>query len=170
MRLKDLSDDLAEGQKREPERRDESASRPVVEIWIDGGCRGNPGKGAWAAVIYDGPKPKGVWGAEPEAPPKRMQLWAAIEALKVLEEPRQVRVHSCSVDLIHAFQKGWLHEWEHNGWRTPSNRPIVHQDLWHELLALTRRHQATWWVAGQDGVPANTRCHDLLLLALNQTG
>ena len=151
--------------------RDESISKRVVNIWIDGENFWGSDKGVWAAVIYDGPKPKEMWGTEPEASSKRMQLRAAIEALKVLEEPRRVRVVSCSVDIVYAFREGWFYEWERNGWRTTRrNRPIVHQDLWHELLALTRRHQATWWVAGQDGVPANTRCHDLLQLALNQTG
>jgi ribonuclease HI len=172
MRLKDLSDDLAEGQKPEPERRDESASRPVVEIWTDGGCRGNPGKGAWAAVIYDGPKPKEVWGAEPETTNNRQELRAAIEALKALEEPRRrVRLHSDSAYLVNPFHEGWVYNWERNGWRTAAKKPVKNGDLWRELLGLTRRHQVEFVkVAGHAGVPANERCHALVQLAMDRGG
>ena len=169
--LKDFAGELTTGPKPESEQREESTFKPVVEVWTDGGCRGNPGKGAWAAVIYEGPRPKEVSGAEPETTNNRQELRAAVEGLKALEESRRVRLHSDSAYLINAFQKDWVYNWERNGWRTAKNKPVQNADLWRELLALTRRHQVkVSKVAGHAGVPANERCHAPVQLAMDRGG
>lgn len=165
----DVSGETLEVPKLESKRAADGSSKPVVLIWTDGGCRRNPGKGAWAAVIYDGPKPKEVWGTEPETTNNRMELQAAIEALKALEEPRRVKLHSDSAYLVNAFHEGWVYNWERNGWRKADKKPVQNADLWRELLALTERHQVKLMkVTGHAGVPANERCHNLVQVAMDR--
>ena len=69
------------------------ATRPLIEVYTDGGCRGNPGVGGWAALIYEGPKPKEIWGVERLTTNNQMELRAAIEALRALEVPSKVRIY-----------------------------------------------------------------------------
>jgi hypothetical protein len=68
-------------------------TRPTIEVYSDGGCRGNPGVGAWAALIYEGPKPKEIWGVERLTTNNQIELRAAIEALRALEVPSKVRIY-----------------------------------------------------------------------------
>ena len=58
-----------------------------VDIYTDGGCRINPGPGGWAALIYEGPTPQEGYGAERDTTNQRMEIRAAIEGLKCLQEP-----------------------------------------------------------------------------------
>lgn len=86
----------------------------LVEIYTDGGCRGNPGPGGWAALVYQGPKPGEIYGAEKSTTNQRMELRAAIEGLRYLKEPSLVRLYSDSAYLLNALNKGWLTNWERN--------------------------------------------------------
>jgi ribonuclease HI len=84
-------------------------------------------------------------------------------ALKALEEPRQVKLHSEGAYLVNAFHEGWICNWERNGWRKADKKPVQNADLWRELLALTKRHDVEFAkIAGHAGVPANERCHVLV--------
>lgn len=138
-----------------------------IDIWIDGGCLGNPGKGAWAVVIYDGPKPTEISGSEPETTNNRMELRAAIEGLKRLGTRSKVRLFSDSAYLINCMNDGWYLKWERNGWKNSKKKPIENADLWRELLELSRCHDVKYRkVAGHRGVRANERCHHLVQLAM----
>jgi ribonuclease HI len=140
-------------------------------VYTDGGCRGNPGVGAWAALIYEGPEPKEIWGVERLTTNNRMELRAAIEALRALEEPSKVRLYSDSAYLIDAFNMGWLSNWEHNGWKTSAKKTVKNADLWWELLELARRHDVRWIkIEGHAGVGANERCQALVQLAIYRSG
>jgi len=125
----------------------------AVEIYTDGG---------WSAVlIYRGVE-KELSGGEKLTTNQRMELTAAIEALKALKEPCQVRLYSDSAYLVNAFQKCWLSRWELNGWMTAQKTPVENQDLWQDLLALTRKHQVEWIkVKGHADNLYNERCDRL---------
>ena len=140
-----------------------------VDVYTDGGCEGNPGRGGWAAVIYEGPSPVEIYGYEPKATNNRMELRAAIEALRHLEKPRQVRLYSDSEYLLNPLMKGWLARWETNGWRKADKKPVLNADLWRELLEAARPHEVEWIkVEGHAGIGANERCHDLVQLAIQR--
>jgi ribonuclease HI len=144
-------------------------ARPLIEVYSDGGCRINPGVGAWAALIYEGPKPKEIWGVEHLTTNNQMELRAAIEALRSLEGPSKVRLFSDSAYLVDAFNKGWLSNWERNGWRTANKKPVKNADIWRELAALTRKHDARFVkIDRHAGVGANERCHALVQLAISR--
>jgi ribonuclease HI len=57
-----------------------------IQIITDGACLGNPGPGGWAAILRFGSHTKEIFGCEPHTTNNRMELTAAIEALRTLKE------------------------------------------------------------------------------------
>lgn len=140
-----------------------------VTIYTDGACSGNPGPGGWGAVLIYGDKRKELSGAEPQTTNQRMELTAAIEGLKALKEPCQVRLHSDSAYLINAFRQGWLKRWQRNGWQTINKKPVENQDLWQELLQLTAQHRVEWVkVRGHSDNAENNHCDELARAAITR--
>jgi ribonuclease HI len=83
-----------------------------VQIYTDGACSGNPGDGGWAAILIFGEKEKGISGFEADTTNNKMELRAAIEALKSLKEPCEVELFSDSSYLVNGFEMGWLTNWK----------------------------------------------------------
>ena len=130
-----------------------------VEIYTDGACRGNPGKGGWGAILKYGDRIKEISGGERETTNNRMELTAAIEALKLLKEPCHVVLTSDSKYLIDAIQKKWLESWQKRGWRKADKSPVLNVDLWEALLEQLARHDVEFvWVHGHAGHEYNERC------------
>jgi ribonuclease HI len=133
----------------------------VVEIFTDGACRGNPGPGGWGALLrYDGLE-RELYGGELETTNNRMELQAAIEALKAL-------TRSCSVDLttdsvyVRSGITTWLEGWKKKGWKTAARKPVKNVDLWRALDEENQRHQVRWhWVKGHSGHAENERADEL---------
>ena len=130
-----------------------------VEIYTDGACRGNPGKGGWGAILKYGDRIKEISGGERETTNNRMELTAAIEALKLLKEPCQVTLTSDSKYLIDAIQKKWIDSWQKKGWKKADKSPVLNVDLWQALLEQLSRHEVEFvWVHGHAGHEYNERC------------
>ena len=133
-----------------------------VDIYTDGACRGNPGKGGWGAVLVYAGKEKELSGGEPMTTNNRMELTAAIEALSILKEPCEVTLTSDSKYLIDAITKGWAEGWRARGWKKGDRSPALNPDLWEKLLNLLAIHKVTFvWVRGHNGHPYNERCDQL---------
>jgi ribonuclease HI len=147
-------------------------SRSPVHIYTDGGCSPNPGLGGWAAVLISpnhNNYRKELRGAEPDSTNNRMELTAAIMALRALKRPCEVVVHTDSRYLRDAFKAGWLDKWTRNGWRTKDRKPVRNMDLWQELLRLSNTHTITWkWVKGHSTDPNNNRCDELVQIARSE--
>lgn len=145
-------------------------SLPDVTVYTDGACSGNPGPGGWAAVIIaDGAGGAGVEisGGETRTTNQRMELQAAIKALRALIGPSRVRLHSDSAYLINAFNLHWISRWRLNGWRTAAKKPVQNQDLWQELVELTSKHEVKWIkVKGHSDDYYNERCDRLARQAI----
>ena len=140
-----------------------------VIIYTDGACSGNPGPGGWAALLQHGPHERVVTGGEPNTTNNRMELQAAIEALRALKHPCRVTLHTDSAYLQKAFTAGWLKNWQRNGWRTSSKKPVENQDLWKELLELSERHQVEWVkVKGHADDDLNNRVDGLAVAAMQK--
>lgn len=137
-----------------------------VTIHTDGGCHGNPGPGGWAAVLTFGKFTRALSGAEPETTNNRMELTAAIEALKALKEPCIVEFYTDSQYLRHGITL-WIEGWKRNGWRTKSKEPVKNEDLWRALDQVRASHQIDWrWVKGHAGHAGNERCDQLATEAI----
>jgi ribonuclease HI len=132
-----------------------------LEIFTDGACKGNPGPGGWGAVIRYGKHEKEISGGDPDTTNNRMELSATIQALKILIEPCEVKLHTDSRYVIDGITK-WIHGWQRNGWKNASKQPVSNIDLWHGLIEATARHQVEWiWVKGHNGHPENERADRL---------
>lgn len=132
-----------------------------VEIYTDGACLGNPGPGGWAAVLQSGPHRRELSGAEPATTNNRMELSAAIAALKALRRPCEVVLYTDSRYVMQGMTE-WLAGWRRKGWRTASGKPVENRDLWEQLSEAAERHDVRWeWVRGHNGVPGNERADEL---------
>ncbi|MEZ5385079.1 MAG: ribonuclease HI [Prosthecobacter sp.] len=132
-----------------------------VVIHSDGGCHGNPGPGGWAAVLAYGKHRRELKGGVPATTNNRMELQAAIEALRILKEPCEIDFHTDSQYVRNGIRE-WISGWKRNGWRTSNKQPVKNADLWRELDAATARHTIHWhWVKGHAGHADNERCDEL---------
>ena len=138
----------------------------MIIIYTDGGCSPNPGLGGWAAVLISLSHDnyiKEISGAENNTTNNRMELTAALMALKELKNPSTVEIYTDSQYLKKAFTDGWLSNWQKNGWRTKSRTSVANVDLWKELLTVSSIHSVQWkWVKGHSDNQHNERCDELV--------
>jgi len=133
-----------------------------VEIYTDGACSGNPGPGGWGAILIYNEHKKEISGGEADTTNNRMELIAAIEALKMLKEPCSINIYTDSAYLCNAFSAGWLNNWSSNGWKTAKKEPVQNQDLWETLIRLCRVHNIKWnKVKGHSTNVLNNKCDEL---------
>ncbi|ODM30904.1 ribonuclease HI [Marinobacter adhaerens] len=128
----------------------------TINIHTDGACKGNPGPGGWGAVLEFDDKQLCIGGRENPTTNQRMELKAAVEALRHVEgSGHKIRLRADSQHV----QKGmseWLPNWKAKNWKNASKKPVANADLWKELDALAGRHSIEWlWVRGHSGDPGN---------------
>lgn len=132
-----------------------------VQIFTDGACKGNPGKGGWGALLRIGEHEKELVGSDPETTNNRMEMTATIRALEALTQPCKVTLHTDSKYVIDGITK-WVFGWQRKGWKTADNKPVKNEDLWRALLAAAQPHTVEWvWVKGHDGHVENERVDKL---------
>ena len=133
----------------------------IVEISTDGACSGNPGPGGWGAILRYGENEKELSGGAAETTNNRMELSAAIEALRALKRPSRVRIHTDSTYVKDGITK-WIVNWKRNGWRTAAKKPVKNVDLWQDLYDALKDHDVEWhWVKGHAGHSENERADAL---------
>jgi ribonuclease HI len=132
-----------------------------VIIYTDGGCDPNPGRGAWAALVMIDGKETELSGAEPATTNNRMELTAAIHALRSLKTSSQVDLYTDSIYLMKGITE-WISKWLVKNWRG-SNGPVLNKELWQSLLTETARHSIKWhWVKGHSTNRYNQRVDALV--------
>ena len=132
-----------------------------VEIFSDGACKGNPGPGGWGALLRYGDTEKPLCGGEKNTTNNRMELMAAIEGLRSLNEACEVELTTDSQYVRKGITE-WIKNWKKNGWKTASRKPVSNQDLWQRLDTAASCHQVHWhWVKGHAGHPGNERADEL---------
>jgi ribonuclease HI len=132
----------------------------VIDIYTDGACKGNPGRGGWGALLRCDGQERELFGGEASTTNNRMEMTAVIEALSALKGPSVVVVHTDSTYV----QKGiteWIHGWKARGWRTAAKEPVKNVDLW-KRLEVAALHEIDWrWVKGHAGHEGNERADAL---------
>lgn len=142
-----------------------------VDIYTDGACSGNPGPGGWGAILICRGVEKEISGGEKLTTNNRMELCAAIYALKCLKKPCDVTLYSDSAYLVNGFNAGWIVSWKRNGWKNSSKQTVSNIDLWQELDTLTGVHRVTWVkVKGHADNKYNNRCDALAVAATKKQG
>ncbi len=141
-----------------------------VIIYSDGACSGNPGPGGWGAVLIYGEHKKEISGGEIQTTNQRMELKAVLEALNALKvKGWEVLIHTDSAYVANAFSQGWIDNWQKNGWKNSRKEDVANQDLWQELLSLSKMNRLKFIkVKGHAGDPMNERCDELARGAIKE--
>ena len=135
--------------------------KPVVEIYSDGACSGNPGVGGYGAILRSGGKEKEISGCEAMTTNNRMELLAVISALEALKRHCSVRVMTDSTYVVKGMTE-WIDGWIRNKWRNSQKKEVLNRDLWERLLQAAKPHKIEWmWIKGHNGHPENERCDQL---------
>jgi ribonuclease HI len=143
-----------------------SNDKPSVEIFTDGACTGNPGPGGFAAMIRDQKGTRELSGCERKTTNNRMEMRAAIEALRELQQPSRVKMVTDSQYLVNGITR-WIFGWIKRNWVTSQQTPVLNRDLWETLWDLTQVHDIEWtWVKGHARHPENERCDRLARAAI----
>lgn len=139
-----------------------------VVIYTDGSCQGNPGPGGWAAILSAKDREKIVSGHEKYTTNNRMELMAAVEALRILKRTCNIKLYTDSTYLKQGMSI-WINNWRKNGWRGADKKPIKNQDLWLALDDMASRHRVEWhWVKAHCGHEPNERVDRLAKAALEK--
>lgn len=139
---------------------------PVVKLYTDGACSGNPGPGGIGAILVCGDKRREISAGFQHTTNNRMELLAVISGLEALNRPCRVRVYSDSQYLVKAIKERWVYKWAKNGWMRTRTAPALNSDLWSRLLSLMKEHEVEFeWVRGHSGHPENERCDNLAVKA-----
>ena len=148
----------------------------TITIFTDGSSRGNPGPGGYAAVIiFPENNNRGelkvesvkwkvaeIGGGEAHTTNNRMELTAAIEALKQIKDLRiKITVFSDSAYVINGIPK-WVFGWQKNNWISSLKKPVENRDLWEKLFSVTVGKKIEWkYLGGHVGIVGNERCDEI---------
>lgn len=138
----------------------------MYEVYTDGSCLGNPGRGGWAAISNDFK----LCGSQPNTTNNIMEMTAIIKALEqcIWMEKKEVCIITDS-NYVKQGITSWIHNWKKNGWRTAAKKEVKNKELWIELDSLIQIHSITWdWVKGHSGHPENERADLLANVAIEE--
>tara|TARA_B100001057_G_C22682491_1_gene884321 strand:- start:142 stop:567 length:426 start_codon:yes stop_codon:yes gene_type:complete len=136
-----------------------------IEIYTDGACSGNPGKGGWAAVILNGKTSQSsISGGENNTTNNRMELMAPIMALKKIKEKNEITIYTDSKYVKEGITE-WIKKWKLNNWRNSNRKPVKNKDLWIKLDNLCQKNKVNWkWVKAHAGNKMNNLADELAVL------
>jgi ribonuclease HI len=130
-------------------------------MYADGACKGNPGVGGWGVFLAFGEHEKSLCGGELHTTNNRMELLAVIQGLKILKRACNVHIYTDSV-YVHKGMTEWLSAWQARGWKTSDKKPVKNEDLWRELVDVSKQHTIQWhWVKGHSGNEGNEKADEL---------
>ena len=139
-----------------------------VQLITDGACVGNPGPGGWACILRHGNQKREMYGYAPLTTNNRMELTAAIEGLRALNQSCEVEVITDSEYVKNGITQ-WIHGWKRKGWLTSAKKPVMNSDLWRELDEEVSRHKTTWtWTKGHAAHDDNNRADELAAMAARE--
>lgn len=145
-------------------------SRDDIIIYTDGGCRGNPGLGAWASILIS-EKYKlrlEIGESNENTTNNKMEVAAAINALKRLKRSHNIKLFSDSAYLINAMNS-WIKIWLKNGWKKSDKKPVENKELWLELIKLASKHSISFIkVKGHANVKENERADEIVNMLMDE--
>jgi ribonuclease HI len=145
---------------------DAHSAVPVIDIYVDGACSGNPGPGGWGAVFLAGGQEFTMAGGDADTTNNRMELQAAIEALNALPAQMAAVVYTDSQYVKNGITL-WITGWKKNGWISSKKTDVKNKDLWVALDAAVSARKVEWrWVKGHDGNPMNEKADTLARRAI----
>ena len=135
-----------------------------LEIYTDGACSGNPGKGGWAAIILEGNNQSSISGSVNKTTNNRMELMAAIMALQKIKRKSEVTIFTDSRYVKDGITE-WIKKWKLNNWKNSNKKPVKNKDLWMKLDSFCQEHSVSWkWVKAHAGNKFNNLVDELAVL------
>ena len=133
----------------------------MINIYTDGACSGNPGKGGWGVVILDNNKEILLNGGDQLTTNNKMELTAAIKALEYFKIKKDLIIYTDSKYVKDGIES-WIINWKKNGWKTSTKKIVKNKELWMQLDNLLNKHNVTWkWVKGHAGLEFNEKADEL---------
>jgi ribonuclease HI len=137
-----------------------------MNLYSDGACEGNPGKGAYAAILQKDNVEKTYTKAYKHTTNNRMELLGVIEPLEEIKESSQVDIYSDSQYVVNAINKQWLENWIKNNWKKSNKKKVLNIDLWKRMVVMIEKHQLAFhWIRGHDEHIENEKCDKLAVSA-----
>lgn len=148
-----------------------SGEPATIAVYSDGGCRGNPGPGAFAYVVQEHSGAVLAEGVEFESHTtnNKMELSGPLkglhELLEVLPAKGQdplltkVKIITDSKYVVDGM-KSWVQGWKARGWKKADGKAPENMELWQELDEVRFKFmEVDWmWVKGHAGHPQNEYC------------
>jgi ribonuclease HI len=126
----------------------------MYTVVTDGSACNRSRKGGWAAVVRNSTTLTELTGWAEETTSNRMELVAAVEALKSIPVPSKVTLVTDSAYLRNTMTRKWYENW----FTEDKKRKRPNLDLWYQLDGLAKFHDITWVkVKGHSGDYWNTR-------------
>jgi len=140
-----------------------------IQIYTDGGCRGNPGIGGWGVYLKFGEYEKKLKGSQPLTTNNQMELTAVIKALaSIKDKSLPIDLHTDSKYVMTGINE-WIANWKQRGWKTANKKPVKNQELWQQLDQLCEQFDIQWhWVKGHSGDFGNEMADELANLAMDE--
>lgn len=146
-------------------------SKREILIYCDGACFGNPGYGGWGAVVVDGDNVNSIHGGNAETTNNKMEMTAAIEALKFVDQMNSdasIKVYTDSMYLKNGITS-WIHGWKASGWKKKAGGDVKNVELWKELDSLSGKLSPSWdWIKGHSGDKYNEMADALAKKAMSE--
>ena len=145
----------------------------LVQIYTDGACSGNPGKGGYGTILTAKDEngiihTKELTAGYINTTNNRMELMAVIVGLEALKKPCEVEITSDSKYVVDAFNQKWIDGWIKKGWRSSNKQPVKNVDLWKRLLKAKEPHTVKFiWIKGHAGHEYNERCDKMAVASSN---
>ena len=141
-----------------------------IIIYTDGGCRGNPGLGAWASILISEKHSLRLEIGESEemTTNNKMEMKAVIKALERLKKSHNIKVYSDSAYLVNGMNE-WIYSWQKNNWIKSDKKPVENKEYWIKLIELSKNHNIEFIkVKGHSGNKENDRADEIVNILMDE--
>lgn len=142
--------------------------KETIIIYTDGGCRGNPGIGAWGAVLKTSKHRLEIGESDKYTTNNKMELSAALFAIKKVKRSSNIKLYSDSSYLVNGINK-WIINWERNGWVKSDKKPVENKEIWQSLYKESKKHAITFhWVKAHNGNEENEKVDSIVNILMDE--
>ena len=141
-----------------------------IIIYTDGGCRGNPGLGAWASILISEKHSLRLEIGESEemTTNNKMEMKAVIKALERLKKSHNIKVYSDSAYLVNGMNE-WIYSWQKNNWIKSDKKPVENKEYWIKLIELSKKHNIEFIkVKGHSDNKENNRADEIVNILMDE--